>query len=202
MRPYSTRPGSLPSVSAPATCRSRMRPRSTLRSTKFGARRTFWYGSRPSGALREKIHGTVDARRIRAARARRVVGSAHRRVPTWHGIRRDSRAAARRWRAREHRSAQSDHGRSSDVVCRRARSIRGGRLTDAATQMPLVAVYADESCLGNGREGSNPGGAAGLIEYFNPATERLSRFDYWVSEPATTNNRMALRSAIEAIRIL
>jgi hypothetical protein len=25
---------------------------------------------------------------------------------------------------------------------------------------PLVAVYADESCLGNGREGENPGGAA------------------------------------------
>ena len=24
---------------------------------------------------------------------------------------------------------------------------------------PLVAVYADESCLGNGREGANPGGA-------------------------------------------
>ena len=75
-------------------------------------------------------------------------------------------------------------------------------MTDAAEQMPLVAVYADESCLGNGREGSNPGGAAGLIEYFNPATERLSRFDYWISEPATTNNRMALRSAIEALRVL
>ena len=72
----------------------------------------------------------------------------------------------------------------------------------SAEQMPLVAVYADESCLGNGREGSNPGGAAGLIEYFNPATERLSRFDYWISEPATTNNRMALRSAIEAMRVL
>ena len=25
----------------------------------------------------------------------------------------------------------------------------------------LVAVYADESCLGNGREGENPGGAGG-----------------------------------------
>jgi ribonuclease HI len=29
---------------------------------------------------------------------------------------------------------------------------------------------------------------------------RLSRHDYWVSEPGTTNNRMALRSAIEALR--
>jgi ribonuclease HI len=75
-------------------------------------------------------------------------------------------------------------------------------VTGVTPPLPLVAVFADESCLGNGREGSNPGGAAGVIEYFNPATERLSRFDYWISEPATTNNRMALRSAIEAMRVL
>lgn len=68
--------------------------------------------------------------------------------------------------------------------------------------LPLIAIYADESCLGNGREGSNPGGAAGVIEYWNPATERLTRFDYWIAEPATTNNRMALRSAIEAFRTI
>jgi ribonuclease HI len=67
---------------------------------------------------------------------------------------------------------------------------------------PLIAIYADESCLGNGREGSNPGGAGGLIEYFNAKTNVLSRHDYWIAEPATTNNRMALRSAIEAFRIL
>ena len=35
----------------------------------------------------------------------------------------------------------------------------------AAARPALVAIYADESCLGNGREGSNPGGAAGVIEY-------------------------------------
>ena len=64
----------------------------------------------------------------------------------------------------------------------------------------MLAIFADESCLGNGREGSNPGGAAGVVEYWNAATERLTRFDYWVSEPATTNNRMALRSVIEAFR--
>jgi ribonuclease HI len=69
-------------------------------------------------------------------------------------------------------------------------------------ELPLVAVYADESCLGNGREGANPGGAAGVIEYLNPATERLTRWDYWISEPGTTNNRMALRSAIEAFRVI
>ena len=67
---------------------------------------------------------------------------------------------------------------------------------------PLVAVYADESCLGNGREGDNPGGAAGLIECTRPSSGELVRFDYWISDRATTNNRMALRSVIEAFRIL
>jgi ribonuclease HI len=65
-----------------------------------------------------------------------------------------------------------------------------------------VAVFADESCLGNGREGSNPGGAGGLIEYRAPRSQKMTRLDYWISEPATTNNKMALRSAIEALRIL
>jgi ribonuclease HI len=69
-------------------------------------------------------------------------------------------------------------------------------------ELPLVAIYADESCLGNGREGENPGGAAGVIEHVNAATERLTRWDYWISEPATTNNRMALRSAIEAFKVI
>jgi ribonuclease HI len=71
-----------------------------------------------------------------------------------------------------------------------------------SSELPLVAIYADESCLGNGREGDNPGGAAGVIEHLNSATERLTRWDYWISEPATTNNRMALRSAIEAFRVI
>lgn len=66
---------------------------------------------------------------------------------------------------------------------------------------PLVAIYADESCLGNGRDGSNPGGAAGVIEYLSPSG-RMTRRDYWISEPATTNNRMALRSFIEAMRVI
>lgn len=71
---------------------------------------------------------------------------------------------------------------------------------DSAPRHPLLAIYADESCLGNGREGSNPGGAAGVIEYVGTETGILTRWDYWVSEPATTNNRMALRSVIEAFR--
>jgi len=64
----------------------------------------------------------------------------------------------------------------------------------------LVAIYADESCLGNGREGENPGGAGGLIEWLHPRSNEVARCDYWISEPATTNNRMALRSVIEAFR--
>jgi ribonuclease HI len=73
--------------------------------------------------------------------------------------------------------------------------------TGSRAALPLLAIYADESCLGNGREGSNPGGAAGVIEYVD-RTGSLTRSDYWVSEPATTNNRMALRSAIEAFRAI
>jgi len=68
--------------------------------------------------------------------------------------------------------------------------------------VPFVAIYADESCLGNGRQGENPGGAGGLIEYPNVKSDKTVRLDYWISEPGTTNNRMALRSAIEALRIL
>jgi ribonuclease HI len=62
----------------------------------------------------------------------------------------------------------------------------------------LIAVYADESCLGNGQTGDTPGGAAGVVEWLHPATNILQRWDYWISEPSSTNNRMALRSVIEA----
>jgi ribonuclease HI len=61
-----------------------------------------------------------------------------------------------------------------------------------------VVIHADESCLGNGRPGENPGGAGGLIEIARPSTG-VSRRDYFISEPDTTNNRMAIRSAIEAL---
>lgn len=65
----------------------------------------------------------------------------------------------------------------------------------------LVAIYADESCLGNGRDGDNPGAAGILVEYQRP-NGILMRRDLWISEPATTNNRMALRSVIEALRAI
>jgi ribonuclease HI len=61
-----------------------------------------------------------------------------------------------------------------------------------------VAIYADESCLGNGREGENPGGAGALVEY-RDRDGAIVRRDIWISEPATTNNRMALRSVIETL---
>ncbi len=66
-----------------------------------------------------------------------------------------------------------------------------------SARFPLVSVYADESCLGNGKEGDNPGGAGILAEYQH-ADGRITRRDLWISEPGTTNNRMALRSVIEA----
>lgn len=65
---------------------------------------------------------------------------------------------------------------------------------------PLVAVFADESCLGNGQDRDTPGGAGGVVEYQHPQSGAVTRRDFWISEPATTNNRMALRSVIEAFR--
>ena len=67
---------------------------------------------------------------------------------------------------------------------------------------PLVAIFADESCLGNGKKGDTPGGAGGLVEYRRPESGDLVRRDFWISERSTTNNRMALRSAIEGMRAL
>lgn len=66
----------------------------------------------------------------------------------------------------------------------------------------LVAVYADESCLGNGRKGENPGGAGVLIEYQRAPDVPRVRRDLWLSERATTNNRMALQSVISVFREL
>jgi ribonuclease HI len=54
-------------------------------------------------------------------------------------------------------------------------------------------VHLDESCLGNGREGANPGGAGGLIEVRTGGG--IQRRDVCFSDPDTTNNRMALAGA-------
>lgn len=62
-------------------------------------------------------------------------------------------------------------------------------------------MHADEACLGNGMEPPTPGGAGGLVEA-RAASGRIERRDYYVAEPDTTNNRMALRSAIAALELL
>jgi ribonuclease HI len=62
-------------------------------------------------------------------------------------------------------------------------------------------LHLDESCLGNGREGENPGGGGGLIEA-RTAHGAIQRRDFYISAPATTNNRMALASAVAALQLL
>ena len=67
---------------------------------------------------------------------------------------------------------------------------------------PLVFIYADESCLGNQfKHQKRPGGAAGVVEYWHPAKGWVRR-DFWTSEPDTTNNRMAIRSALIPLEAL
>ena len=69
-----------------------------------------------------------------------------------------------------------------------------------------VVVHADEACLGNGMKPPTPGGAGGLVELQREGgragAREVVRRDYFVSEPDTTNNRMALRSAIVALELL
>ena len=66
---------------------------------------------------------------------------------------------------------------------------------------PVAVLHLDESCLGNGREGENPGGGAGLIE-IRSRGDRIERRDLFLHEPATTNNRMALKGAAYALELL
>ena len=56
----------------------------------------------------------------------------------------------------------------------------------------LVTIYTDGSCKGN----PGPGGWAAILQYQNKEKE-ISGF-----EPDTTNNRMELRAAVEALRAL
>ncbi|CAN5838781.1 ribonuclease HI [soil metagenome] len=67
--------------------------------------------------------------------------------------------------------------------------------------MEIVHVFADESCLGNQyTDRDSPGGAGGLVEYWRD--DHWIRRDYWASEPATTNNRMALSGARDLLHAL
>jgi ribonuclease HI len=64
-----------------------------------------------------------------------------------------------------------------------------------------VFIYADESCLGvQFTDRDSPGGAGGLVEMWHG--DQWRRRDYWISEPATTNNRMAIRGAIVGLEEL
>ena len=66
--------------------------------------------------------------------------------------------------------------------------------------LPIAIIHLDESCLGNGREGENPGGAGGLIEV--RTRSGIQRRDFNLCEPATTNNRMALAGAARVLELL
>ncbi len=66
--------------------------------------------------------------------------------------------------------------------------------------MPVAVIHLDESCLGNGRAGDNPGGAGGLVE--TRTSGGIERRDFHLHAPSTTNNRMALAGAIAALQLL
>jgi ribonuclease HI len=69
------------------------------------------------------------------------------------------------------------------------------------TDRPYVTIHADESCLGNQfKTRSNPGGAAGLVEFWDGGSWR--RKDFWHSDPDTTNNQMAIQSGILGLSLL
>lgn len=69
-----------------------------------------------------------------------------------------------------------------------------------ARRTPVAVIHADESCLGNGRDGHTPGGAASLIEIAQAGD--IARRDLYISAPDTTNNRMALAGAIATMALL
>jgi ribonuclease HI len=69
-----------------------------------------------------------------------------------------------------------------------------------ARASPIAVLHLDESCLGNGREGTTPGGAGGLIEV--RTRSGIQRRDFFLASPDTTNNRMALSGAIAALQLL
>jgi len=66
---------------------------------------------------------------------------------------------------------------------------------------PTVYIHADESCLGNQfQDRATPGGAGGLVESWRGSDWQPR--DFWLSEPDTTNNRMAIASAVWGLRLL
>jgi ribonuclease HI len=71
-----------------------------------------------------------------------------------------------------------------------------------STGQNLVHIFADESCLGNQfPDRGRPGAAAGMLERFDERSGWYRR-DYYRFDPDTTNNRMALLSAILGLEAL
>ena len=69
-----------------------------------------------------------------------------------------------------------------------------------AKALAIAVLHLDESCLGNGKPGDNPGGAGGLVEVLG--TRGVERRDFFIHSPSTTNNRMALSGAIAALQLM
>lgn len=69
-----------------------------------------------------------------------------------------------------------------------------------ASPEPIAVLHLDESCLGNGQARPSPGGAGGLVESRSGNT--VTRRDFFIHAPDTTNNRMALGGAIAALQLL
>lgn len=69
-----------------------------------------------------------------------------------------------------------------------------------APPLPIAIAHLDESCLGNGREGDNPGGAGGLVEI--RTARGVERREFFIHSSATTNNRMALAGAVALLQLL
>ncbi len=71
---------------------------------------------------------------------------------------------------------------------------------DEAEAAPVAVVHADESCLGNRTDTPSLGGAASLIEV--EVRGAVSRYDVYISSPASTNNRMAINGAVATFALL
>jgi len=77
---------------------------------------------------------------------------------------------------------------------------RGNNYLPAVPTPPIAIVHLDESCLGNGREGDNPGGAGALVEV--KIKSGIQRRDVTRHQPASTNNRMALIGSTAVLQVL
>ena len=64
----------------------------------------------------------------------------------------------------------------------------------------MILIHADESCLGNQNSTPSPGGAAAFVEIRDDG--QIARWDFYLSSPDTTNNRMALIGATEVLSLL